>query len=183
MLDASGKSTPPSRPAARRKLPFKNYHHPMKHDLQESSRPHLIQAQGDLMIPTGEFVALLICAVLAVSLLFGLPTFASVRTNIVFASSRPALSLKQSNIHRRNEHTAQHHRLQSTAHNPSANKMDRRCAAFLRIPTMLQHQKLDCRMRTPKVLGAPRRHESTLTNRSIGPCAVPSLVSALARSR
>jgi hypothetical protein len=95
----------------------------MKHDLQESSRPHLIQAQGDLMIPTGEFVALLISAVLTVSLLFGLPTFASVRENIMLASSRPVLSLKRSNIHSRNEHTAQHPRLQSAAHNPSGNKM------------------------------------------------------------
>ena len=35
------------------------------------------------MIPTGEFVALLVCAVLTVSLLFGLPTFASTRKNIM----------------------------------------------------------------------------------------------------
>ena len=74
------------------------------------------------MIPTGEFVALLICAVLTISLLFGLPTFASARKNIMLASSRPALSLKRSNIHSRNEHPAQHPRLQS-AENPSANKM------------------------------------------------------------
>jgi hypothetical protein len=95
----------------------------MKHDLQEPSRTHLIQAQDDLMIPTGEFVALLICAVLTVSLVFGLPTFASARKNIMLAASRPVLSLKRSNIHSKNEHPAQHPRLQSAEHNPSANKM------------------------------------------------------------
>jgi hypothetical protein len=98
-------------------------HYSMKHDLQESSQTHLIQAQDDLMIPSGEFVALLICAVLAISLLFGLPTFASARKNIMVASSRPVLSLKRSNIHSKNEHLAQHPRLQSAEHNPSANKM------------------------------------------------------------
>ena len=73
------------------------------------------------MIPTGEFVALLVCAVLTVSLLFGLSTFASTRKNIMIA--RPVLSLKRSNIHGKNEHPAQHPRLQSAEHNPSANKM------------------------------------------------------------
>jgi hypothetical protein len=96
----------------------------MKHDLQEPSLTHLIQAQDDLMIPAGEFVALLICAVLTISLLFGLPTFASARKNIMLASSRPVLSLKRSNIHSsRNEHPAQHPRLGSAEHNRSANKM------------------------------------------------------------
>jgi hypothetical protein len=97
----------------------------MKHDLQEPSRTYLIQAQDDLMIPTGEFVALLICAVLTISLLFGLPTFASARKNIMLASSRPVLLLKRSNIHSssRNEHPAQHPRLRSAEHNRSANKM------------------------------------------------------------
>jgi hypothetical protein len=93
----------------------------MKHDFQEPSRTHLIQAQDDLIIPTGEFVALLVCAVLTVSLLFGLPTFASTRKNIIVA--RPVLSLKRSNIHSKNEHPAQHPRLQSAERNPSANKM------------------------------------------------------------
>jgi hypothetical protein len=95
----------------------------MKHDFQEPSRTHLIQAQDDLIIPTGEFVALLVCAVLTVSLLFGLPTFASARKNIMVASSRPVLLLKQSNIHSKNEHPTQHSRHQSAEHNPSANKM------------------------------------------------------------
>ena len=45
------------------------------------------------MIPTGEFVSLLICAVLTISLLFGLPTFASARKDVMLASSRSALSL------------------------------------------------------------------------------------------
>jgi hypothetical protein len=76
------------------------------------------------MIPTGEFVALLICAILTVSLLFGLPTFASARKNIMLVSSRPALLLKRSNIHSsRNERPAQQPRLRSAEHNRSANKM------------------------------------------------------------
>jgi hypothetical protein len=75
------------------------------------------------MIPTGEFVVLLISAVLTISLLLELPTFASVRKNIMVASFRPVLSLKRSNIHSKNEHPAQHPRLQSAEHNPSANKM------------------------------------------------------------
>ena len=75
------------------------------------------------MIPTGEFGALLVCAVLTVSLLFGLPTFASTRKEVMRASSRPVLSLKRSNIHSKNENPAQQPRLQSAEHNPSANKM------------------------------------------------------------
>jgi hypothetical protein len=89
------------------------------------------------MIPTGEFVALLICAVLTISLLFGLPTFASTRKDVMLASSRPALSLKRSNVHARKEHLALHARLQSAEPNPAANKVT---PPFLRAQTMLQHQ-------------------------------------------
>jgi hypothetical protein len=59
----------------------------MKHDLQEPSRTHLIRAQDDLMIPTGEFVVLLLSAVLTISLLFELPTFASERYGCFFSTN------------------------------------------------------------------------------------------------
>ena len=75
----------------------------MKYDLHEPSGTHFIRAQEDLMIPIGEFVALFMCAMLTLSLLFGPPTFASAIKNGMLAFSARAPSLKRLNV-TRNEH-------------------------------------------------------------------------------
>ena len=94
----------------------------MKYDLHEPSGTHFIRAQEDLMIPLGEFVALFICAVLTLSLLFGPPTFATAIKNGMLAFSARAPSLKWLNVHTRNEHPTRRPKFQSADHNPAANE-------------------------------------------------------------
>jgi hypothetical protein len=95
----------------------------MTRDLHEPYRTHLIQAQDDLSIPAGEFVALFISALLTLSLLFGPPTFASVRKNGMLAFSAPAPLLKRWNAQGRNEYSAQRANVRSAKHSPSVDKM------------------------------------------------------------
>jgi hypothetical protein len=76
-----------------------------------------------LVLPIEEFVALVMSAVLMISLFFGLPTFASARKNIMVASSRPSLSLTRSITHRKNERLAQHPRFPSAEVIQSASKI------------------------------------------------------------
>ena len=102
----------------------------MKYDLHEPSGAHFIRAQEDLMIPIGEFVALFICAVLTLSLLFGPPTFASAIKNGMLAFSARAPSLKRLNVHGRNEHPTRRPKLQSAEHNPAANEVTAKRAPF-----------------------------------------------------
>ena len=95
----------------------------MKYDLHEPSGTRFIRAQDDLMIPIGEFVALFICAVLTLSLLFGPPTFANAMKNGRLAFSAGAPSLKRLNVHGRNEHPTRRPKLQSADHNLAANEV------------------------------------------------------------
>ena len=95
----------------------------MTRDLHEPFRTSLIQAQDDLSIPAGEFVAWFISALLTLSLLFGPPTFASVRKNGLLAFSAPAPLLKPTNAHGSNEHSARRANVRSARHSPSADKM------------------------------------------------------------
>jgi hypothetical protein len=82
------------------------------------------------MIPLGEFVALFICAVLTLSLLFGPPTFATAIKNGMLAFSARAPSLKRLNVHSRNEHPTRRPKLQSAEHNPPANEVTAMTAPF-----------------------------------------------------
>jgi len=82
------------------------------------------------MIPIGEFVALFMCAMLTLSLLFGPPTFASAIKNGMLAFSPRAPSLKRLNVHGRNEHPTRRPKLQSAEHNPAANEVTAKRAPF-----------------------------------------------------
>jgi hypothetical protein len=107
-----------------------NYRISMKYDLHEPSGTRFIRAKDDLMIPIGEFVALFICAVLTLSLLFGPPTFANAMKNGRLAFSAGAPSLKRLNVHGRNEHPTRRPKLQSADHNLAANEVTAMAAPF-----------------------------------------------------